>query len=399
MGNGSVGEEWSSMRYGSTPRKRAALVLEDGRVFLGYRFGASVEGAGEVVFNTSMTGYQEICTDPSYRGQMVAMTYPIIGNYGTSSGDVESRRPWVSALIVRENCSEFSNWRAEKSLDHYLSEHGIPGLYGVDTRSLTRHLRQSGTLKGIICDWEDGVSAGEYERTVEELAHKARQVPSVSDVNLVAETSTAEAYTFEDGGLDDHLSGRSHRVVVVDCGIKLNILRSLRRRGIYNIVVPYNATAASILELRPRGVVLSNGPGDPALMAGVVEVVRQLIAREVPLLGICLGHQILGQAVGATTSRLKFGHHGANHPVKDLTSGQVYITSQNHEFQVDEASIPSDSGFYANQINLNDGSVEGLGHRSLPIVSVQYHPEGSPGPQDNQYLFDKFLRIAHLVEQ
>jgi len=383
------------MGSGSTTRRRAALVLEDGRVFLGHRFGAIVDGAGEVVFNTSMTGYQEICTDPSYRGQMVALTYPIIGNYGTTPNDVESVRPWLSALIVRENCSEFSNWRAENSLHHYLLQNGVPGLSGIDTRALTRHLRSKGTLRGIICDWEDEAPIGGATGRIAALAERARRVPSVSDVNLVAETSSPDTHLF-DGFLGNHVLASGPRVVLVDCGAKMNIMRSLSRRGLEIVVVPYNATSAAILELEPKGVVISNGPGDPALMSGVVEVVRQLIEHKVPLLGICLGHQILGRALGATTSRLKFGHHGGNHPVKDLPSGRVYITSQNHEFQIDKASIPPDSGFYVNQINLNDGSVEGLAHHHLPIVSVQYHPEGSPGPQDNQYLFDQFLRIAHL---
>ncbi|MCL5960344.1 MAG: glutamine-hydrolyzing carbamoyl-phosphate synthase small subunit [Chloroflexi bacterium] len=371
--------------------KRAALVLEDGRAFRGYRFGASVDGAGEVVFNTGMTGYQEICTDPSYRGQIVALTYPIIGNYGATRLDDESRQPWLSALVVRENCSDYSNWRAEVSLDRYLAEHGIPGISGVDTRALTRHLRSRGTLRGVICDWDETSDP-------DELTARARGVPSVSEVDLVAQTSITEPYVFG-GEVESFAPAKGTRIVVVDCGIKMNILRSLRRRGIQALVVPHDCTVGDILEPNPAGVVISNGPGDPALMAGTVQVVRELVDRQVPLLGICLGHQILGRAIGGTTSRLKFGHHGGNHPVKDLRTGRVYITSQNHEFQVDQASIPTDSGFFVSQINLNDCSVEGLAHQQLPIVSVQYHPEGSPGPQDNQYLFDRFLSLTLRAEK
>lgn len=371
--------------------KRATLVLEDGSAFNGYAFGAEADSEGEVVFNTGMTGYQEICTDPSYRGQMVVMTYPLIGNYGITRPDEESTRPWIAGLIVREYYADYSNWRAEDELDRYLRRAGVPGIRGVDTRALTRRLRSKGTMRAIL-------TRREAELDLATLVERARAVTPLGEKDLVGETSTDESYCFD---LDEPRADQAAdlggaRVVVVDCGIKRNILRSLRRRGAEVLVVPHSASAADILSLRPSGVVVSNGPGDPATLPGEVEMVRGLLATRVPLLGICLGHQLLGQAIGGTTSRLKFGHHGGNHPVKDLSTGRVHITSQNHEFQVDADSIPAASGFFVSQINLNDRSVEGLAHPEWPVFSVQYHPEGSPGPQDNQYLFDRFLALLSV---
>ena len=388
--------------------ERAILVLEDGSAFRGHGFGAAVDAEGEVVFNTGMTGYQEICTDPSYRGQMVVLTYPLIGNYGVTSADEESVRPWIAGLIVRNYCEDYSNWRAEDELDRYLQQAGVPAICGLDTRALTRRLRSKGTMRAILTRYEG-------EPDLAALTERARAVTPLSEKHLVGETAARESYRFEladgssprvwmglrpapaaplspSGGTGD--AAGSPRIVVVDCGIKHNILRSLRRRGAEVVVVPHSATAESILALRPDGVVVGNGPGDPATLPGEVETVRRLLASRVPLMGICLGHQLLGQAVGGKTSRLKFGHHGGNHPVKDLVTGRVHITSQNHEFQVDAHSIPPDSGFFVSHVNLNDGSVEGLAHLSLPVFSVQYHPEGSPGPQDNQYLFDRFLALV-----
>ncbi|HEV8638892.1 MAG TPA: glutamine-hydrolyzing carbamoyl-phosphate synthase small subunit [Chloroflexota bacterium] len=355
----------------------AVLALEDGSVFLGESFGAPVGAEAEVVFNTSMTGYQEIATDPSYRGQMVCMTYPLIGNYGVASGDAEARRPWISGLIVRELAACYSNWRAEGDLDSWLRREGIPGIHGIDTRALTRRLRVRGALRGVLTGY-----AGEPD--VEELVGRAGRVKPLGEQDLVSGAAVETRYQLPAGG-------PAHRVVVMDCGIKQNILRSLGRRGAELIVVPYAATSGEISALRPDGIVISNGPGDPAALPEVAKTVGELMAGDVPILGICLGHQLIGLAAGGTTSRLPFGHHGGNHPVRSLADGRVHITSQNHEFQVDADSLPRASGLVISQVNLNDRSVEGLRHASKPILSVQYHPEGAPGPQDNQYVFDAFL--------
>jgi len=389
--------------------ERAILVLEDGSAFRGFAFGASCDAEGEVVFNTGMTGYQEIATDPSYRGQMVVLTYPLIGNYGVATPDEESVRPWIAGLIVRDYYADYSNWRAEDDLARYLQRAGVPAIRGVDTRALTRRLRTRGTMRAVLTRY-----GGEPDLAA--LTERARSVTPLGEKDLVGETSAKESYRYEgpDGPLPQPLPGAGRgegspfprgeggqgvrsvppRVVVVDCGVKHNILRSLRRRGAEVLVVPHTATAEDVLSLRPDGVVVANGPGDPATLPSQVEMVRGLLASRLPLMGICLGHQLLGQAIGGTTSRLKFGHHGGNHPVKDLTTGRVHVTSQNHEFQVDARSIPPESGFFVSHVNLNDGSVEGLAHPTLPVFSVQYHPEGSPGPQDNQYLFDRFLRLV-----
>jgi carbamoyl-phosphate synthase small subunit len=359
-------------------KEKAILALEDGTFYRGYRFGYSGDGDGEVVFNTVMTGYQEVCTDPSYHGQMVVFTYPLIGNYGINMEDVESRKPWVAGVVVREYCPEFSNWRATGDLHTYLETNKVPGIYGVDTRALTRHLRDFGTMRAVIMDCPD-------HSAIFGAIRRAGEVTPLSDKALVAEASPTKHSVIPAEGRP------ATRVAVVDCGIKYNIVRSLQRCGAEVVVLPYNATAKEVLATNPNGILFSNGPGDPATLPQVVECMRGVLGAGLPIMGICLGHQILGQAIGGTTSRLKFGHHGGNHPVKDLESGRGYITSQNHEFQVDAASIPADSGFFVNMINLNDQSVEGLKHKSLPIFSVQYHPEGAPGPQDNQYLFDKFV--------
>ncbi|MBI2952964.1 MAG: glutamine-hydrolyzing carbamoyl-phosphate synthase small subunit [Chloroflexi bacterium] len=372
---------------------RAILVLEDGRWFTGYRFGAPVEAEAEVVFNTGMTGYQEICTDPSYRGQMVVMTYPLIGNYGVNwEEDAESTRPWLAALLVREFCLNFSNWRANEDIYSYLYRNGIPGIYGVDTRALTRHLRTKGTLRAVLTAYDENTP-------VQGLIERAKQVTPLSERDLVSETVTVPPPDYDEirvplGCLAPSLREGSPTIVLVDCGTKRNILRSLTSRGAEVMVVPFSATVEEIMALQPDGVVVSNGPGDPASLPAPVATVREIISSGTPLLGICLGHQILGRAIGATTSRLRFGHHGSNHPVKEILSGEVHITSQNHEFQVDGASIPKESGFFVSHVNLNDGSVEGLAHSELPVFSVQYHPEGCPGPQDNQYLFDKFVKVV-----
>ena len=370
------------------------LALEDGTVFYGRPFGATEALAsgrrGEVVFATAMTGYQEICTDPSYRGQMVVLTYPMIGNYGITLDDVESRRPWLSALLVREYCEDYSNWRASESLDDYLARNGIPGLHDFDTRALTRHLRTHGTLRGIIRSYPAGTTPD-----VAALTAEARAVRTVTDLDVVAEVSQdgMTEWNPENQGPD------TPRVVLIDTGYKRNIVRCLVERGMEVVVAPHTTDLAEIQRLQPDGVLLSNGPGDPESVAGLVQLTRELMAARIPLMGICLGHQIIGLAAGARTSRLPFGHHGANHPVREVRTGRVTVTSQNHNFQVDAASLPESSGFYVSHVNLSDGSVEGLAHEELPVFSVQYHPEAAPGPEDNRELFDRFAEVIQRVRQ
>ena len=374
-------------------KKFAALVLEDGRSFVGHPFGADALGEGEVVFNTAMTGYQEVLTDPSYAGQMICMTYPLQGNYGVNDADAESEQPWVRAFIVRWECESPSNVRSLDSLDGYLKRHRIPGIHGIDTRALTRHLRSRGALRAVLSHEAEEPDAARLAV----LAAAARGVTPLSEQDLVAEVSRRRQVEWFEP-LPPELRHREGAdaagltVAVVDYGVKANILRSLRSRGFRVLVMPHTTTWEQLAATAADGVILSNGPGDPAVLEGPVELCRQAIGR-IPLLGICLGHQILGRAIGGTTSRLPFGHHGANHPVKDLETGLTHITSQNHEFQVDPGSIP-EGEFFVSQLNLNDGSVEGLAHRSLPVFSVQYHPEGCPGPQDNQHLFDRFTEMV-----
>jgi carbamoyl-phosphate synthase small subunit len=360
----------------------AALALEDGTVYVGEAFGAHADVAAEVVFNTGITGYQEVTTDPSYRGQMVVMTHPQIGNYGVAASADESVRPWVSALIVRELAEHPHHWEAHARLEDFLARWNVPGLQGVDTRALVRRLRDSGTQRGVLARAPS--AAGFSAADLEQLRAKARLAPSVSQLDLVTDVSAILP-------IGQH---EQSEIAVVDCGAKWNILRSLERRGVRPRVWAWNAPAEEILDAKPKGVLISNGPGDPAKLPTVVETVKGLVRSGTPLLGICLGHQVLGLAAGATTNRLLYGHHGGNHPVRDLASGRVTITTQNHEFQVVADTIPSDSGFEVSHLNLNDSSVEGLRHRELPVFSVQYHPEGCPGPQDSQALFDDFLQLA-----
>jgi carbamoyl-phosphate synthase small subunit len=370
----------------------AVLALEDGAIFTGRPFGA-VEAMrsgrrGEVVFATGMTGYQEICTDPSYRGQMVVLTYPLIGNYGVSLDDVESRRPWLSALIVREASDDYSNWRASASIDDYLAASGIPGVCELDTRALTRHLREHGTLRGVL-----RIFTADEAIDREALVAEAQRVRTVTDLDVVADVSIKDADIWTP---DQPAPAGAPRVLLIDTGYKQNIARSLARRGLEVIIAPHTVTLADIHRLRPDGVLFSNGPGDPESVASLVALTRTLVWDEgMPLMGICLGHQILGLAAGGHTSRLPFGHHGANHPVREVRTGTVTVTSQNHNFQVDAASIPTASGLYVSHINLSDGSVEGLAHETLPVFSVQYHPEAAPGPEDNQQLFDRFAEMLH----
>jgi carbamoyl-phosphate synthase large subunit len=377
------------------------LVLESGASFTGTWIGAPAERPsglrlGEVVFNTCMTGYQEICTDPSYAGQLLVFTQPLIGNVGAAGVDMESSRAWCRGVVVAECSPTSPHWQAQLTFGAWLGEQGVPGLERVDTRALTRHLREHGTLRGVIAP----ASAG----TVEELAELARRSPSVSDQDLVGEVSRTTTQHWEEplhlalrkaAGLGSGArgSGEGLRIAVLDLGVKYNALRSLVSRGAEVMVLPHSASLAEIEQLRPDGVLLTNGPGDPATLAPQVALTKELLERY-PVLAICLGHQLVGQAAGGTTSRLPFGHHGGNHPVLDLISGEVFVTPQNHEFQVDAASIDPQSGWFISERNLNDDSVEGLRHRQLPVISVQYHPEGSPGPQDRQHLFDEFLGLC-----
>ena len=388
--------------------KKALLALADGTLFEGSSFGAEGETVGEVVFNTSMTGYQEVLTDPSYKGQMVVMTYPLIGNYGINLEDIESKAPAVEGFIVKEACPYPSNWRSARGLDGYLKEHGVVGIQGIDTRALTRHLRDHGAMEGVLST---------RDLNPDSLVAKAKASPGLIGRDLVKEVACAEPYTWQQGtwrlgtGYEESSkfqvpgSKSEHqlnlfaepgtrnpepfKVVAFDCGIKWNILRKLVEAGCDVTVVPAETSAARVLGMAPDGIFLSNGPGDPEGVPYLVDNVRKLIGTK-PIFGICLGHQILGLALGGRTYKLKFGHHGGNQPVKDLTTGKVEITTQNHGFAVDIASIP-DKEVELTHINLNDRTVEGMRHRQLPIFSVQYHPEASPGPHDASYLFQRFV--------
>jgi carbamoyl-phosphate synthase small subunit len=361
------------------PAWDAALALADGTIFHGRGFGADVDTDGEVVFTTSMTGYQEICTDPSFAGQIVCMTYPLIGNYGVNAADAESRRPWISGLIVRELCDLPSNWRSEGTLDAYLHENQIPGIYGIDTRALTRHIRTSGDIRGVLVRNAKSISD-------DELVERAKSARLPGDWDVVGLVGQDGPQRFG--------SGDGPHIVIVDCGVKLNIVQSLIDRGAVVSVVPYGTPFGDIQALKPDGIVVSPGPGDPSNLDSGLDVVRATLDADVPYFGICLGHQLLARAIGADTGKLKFGHRGGNHPVKDLRTGQVSITAQNHGFYVDGATLPVTKDWEVALVNLNDRSVEGLRHATLPIISVQFHPEASPGPWDSGNLFDDFLDMV-----
>jgi carbamoyl-phosphate synthase small subunit len=380
---------------------KAVLALEDGSLFHGEGFGARASACGEVCFNTSMTGYQEILTDPSYKAQIVTMTYPLIGNYGVNQQDVESWRPHVAGFVIRELSPVVSNWRADQPLAQYLEQNGIPGIQGIDTRALTKKLRVRGALNGFIStepldDAEASRRAREWPGLlgvdyVKEVTHKEpflwdQKDEQSANFNLLRGMAEADARTVR-----DPLPAADIPIVAFDFGMKYNILRRLRQHGFRVQVVPATTTAADALRYKPAGIFLSNGPGDPAALGYAVQAVHDLVATGIPVFGICLGHQILGQAVGGKTFKLKFGHRGANQPVKDLETGKVEITSQNHGFAVDPKSLPSE--MVPDRINLNDQTVEGMRHKRKPVFCVQYHPEASPGPHDSTPLFAQFREL------
>ncbi len=365
--------------------QKAILVLEDGRTFEGASFGADGECFGEMVFNTSMSGYQEILTDPSYAGQIVAMTYPLIGNYGVNEEDVESRRPWVEGFVVREASRIVSNWRATESLSSYLIRNDIVGLEHIDTRALVRHIRDKGAMRA-------GISTVDLDR--ESLLDRVLASPDMKNRELASKVTVNEAFEYKAEtrpvGSVSSTEAKYH-VVAFDFGVKTNSLREFAKFGCRITVVPSNTSAAEVLALKPDGIFLSNGPGDPASMRTVVEEIKKLTESHVPMFGICLGHQLIGEAFGGETYKLKFGHRGGNQPIKDLTTGKIEITSHNHGFAVNADSLPAD--VEVTHINLNDQTVAGLRHKTLPVFSVQYHPESAPGPHDSEYLFERFVEL------
>jgi carbamoyl-phosphate synthase small subunit len=372
----------------------AILALEDGRYFQGTSFGSTGTTTGEICFNTSMTGYQEVITDPSYRGQIVSMTYPQIGNYGINPEDAESSQPHIRAFVIGELCRTPSNWRSTQPLDAYLASHGVLGIEGIDTRALTKHLRSLGAMRACVTT----------ELNAEQAIETARNAPSMKGMDYVKEVSTPKAYLWSDEsrrwilpnvsthqpGPYEELPPVKHRIVAYDFGIKFNILRSLRQSGFEVEVVNSTTSAAEVLAKNPDGIFLSNGPGDPAALGYIHSELRQLIGKK-PIFGICLGNQLLAHAYGGSTFKLKFGHRGGNQPVKDLRTGQISITSQNHGFAVDPDSLPPE--IEVTHINLNDQTVEGMRHKTHPVFSVQYHPEAAPGPNDASYLFEEFSRL------
>ncbi len=356
--------------------KKAILVLEDGRTFHGASFGAEGEAFGEMVFNTSMTGYQEILTDPSYAGQLVCMTYPLIGNYGVNEEDVESRRPWVEGFVVREASRTASNWRSTETLDSYLKRNNIVGIEHIDTRALVRHIRDKGAMRATISTTDPDKKS---------LLDKVLHSPEMKERELASTVTADHAFDFPTSG------EQIYHVVAFDFGVKTNSLREFSRFGCRITVVPSDTSAEDVMALAPDGIFLSNGPGDPAAMNNVVEEIRKLTESKVPMFGICLGHQLIGQVFGGETYKLKFGHRGGNQPIMDLTTRKVEITAHNHGFAIDADSLPAD--VEVTHVNLNDNTVAGLRHTTLPVFSVQYHPESAPGPHDSEYLFARFIEL------
>jgi len=371
--------------------KKAILVLEDGSVYEGHSFGSATTTYGEVVFDTSMVGYQEMLTDPSFAGQILVPTYPLIGNYGINESDFESKQIQVRGLAVREYCSQPSHWQSTRTLYEFLLAYGIPGITGIDTRALTRHLRSTGVMMGILSS----------EMTVEEASEELKTLPRYDSVDFVRQVSTEKAYEWQSNmaatatmpclSLRGASATKQSHIAVIDYGLKYSILRILSQLGCQATVIPCTASAEDILALNPDGIVLSPGPSNPALLDDITDTARKLIGRK-PIMGICLGHQLIGKALGAETFKLKFGHRGGNHPVRDLATDRVYITAQNHGYAVDADTLKG--GLEISHINLNDGTVEGLRHRDLPILSIQYHSEAAPGPLDNMYLFERFLEMV-----
>lgn len=358
------------------PSKKAVLVLEDGRTFHGASFGAEGETFGEMVFNTSMTGYQEILTDPSYAGQIVCMTYPLIGNYGVNEDDTESRQPWAAGFVVREASRVVSNWRSSEPLDEYMRRNEIVGIEHIDTRALVRHIRDKGAMRAVVSS---------VDLNSDSLLEKVRNSPEMTNRELASAVTIEEAFDYP--AMDET---RFH-VVCYDFGVKTNSLREFAKYGCRVTVVPADTPAEAVLELKPDGIFLSNGPGDPASMTKVIEEIKKLTESQTPMFGICLGHQLLGEAFGAETYKMKYGHRGGNQPIKNLETGRVEIASHNHGFAVDVESLPAD--VEVTHVNLNDNTVAGLRHKSLPIFSVQYHPESAPGPHDSEYLFRQFIGL------
>ena len=359
--------------------KKAILVLADGSVYEGYVFGAEAGAYGEVVFNTSMMGYQEMLTDPSYAGQIVVPTYPLIGNYGVNKEDFESSKIQVRGFVVREECLEPNHYLSASTLDQFLKEYGIPGIYGVDTRALTRRLRTSGVMMGIITS-----------DTPQQAREQLKKLPSYESTDFVKEVTTDVPYQWEPETNED-ASETLCKIVVLDCGLKYSILRTMRSMGCQVTAVPATISAEEILKLEPDGIIVSPGPGNPELLDYIVDTVKKLVGKK-PMMGICLGNQLIARAFGAKTFKLKFGHRGANHPVRDLATGRVYITAQNHGYAVEPDSVKG--GLEVTYLNVNDGTIEGLRHRELPVFCIQYHSEASPGPWDSTYLFAEFLEMV-----